>query len=166
MNPPNLALIFRFTVYSLAVFFLLLQIVNCEKNKHCRDDEHCLVNPKPKDKNSNKNSYEATYKKKYESYAAARSSEAAKKAEVAASEKDCNKRKYQLNCSKSWKKAKNGGEGSAKNSKVYIKRENNPLLNLDNDDGDLKKKKQKPEQRKGRPAPPKVQEKQTKKKVK
>lgn len=164
-------------VYSLAVFFFLFQIVKCEKNKHCRDDEHCLVNSnvkKLKDKsykyfNENGNSYEETYRKKYENYAAARSKQEnsdAKKVVVGrnsdAPEKDCNKRKYQLNCSKSWKKAKNG-EGSAKNSKVYIKRENNPLLNLDSDHSDLKKKKQKPEQRKVKPAASKIQEKQNKK---
>lgn len=164
--------------YSLAVFFLLFQITNCEKNKHCRDDNTCLVNSnlkKLKDKNvkysnGNDNSYEETYRKKYERYAATRTkqeSSEAKKTEMTrksnTSEKDCTKRKYQLNCSKSWQKAKNG-ESSTKNNKMYIKRENNLLLNLDNDDSDLKRKKQKQEQSKGKPtALKKVQEKPNKK---
>lgn len=163
------------TIYSLAVFFLILQIVNCEKTKHCKDDKHCLVDSslqKLKDKSlkssNGKGSYEETYKKKFEKYSAARDKQ--EQSEIKrlplgktndASEKDCSKRKYQLNCSKSWQKSKTG-ERSSKNGKVYIKRENNPLLNLDDDEKDLKRKKQKP-QAKVKPTTFKTDEKRNKK---
>lgn len=100
--------------------------------------------------------YESVYKKKYETYVAKRKREdgfekptSAKKnisrklkgpneneryhstqINVNTTKKDCIKRKYQLNCSKGWSKTENG---SKKNGKVYIKRENNPLLNIDDD---------------------------------
>lgn len=139
-------------IYSLALLFFLLKIVNCEKtNKHCKGNDCLINNPKQlKNKYTNGNNYEEIYKKKYEKYVAAKqgNSQSMKKSSLiqninAAANvgKECNKRKYQLNCNKTWQKSKNG-EGSTKNSKRYIKRENNLLSNIEDENNNLKRKKQ------------------------
>lgn len=126
-------------VYFLALCFLLLQTASSERHKHCEQDERCIK--KSKIQSKNENSYEDAYKKKYELYVATKDKQ--KRDFVnksnATSVKDCGKRKYQLNCSKSWQKAK-AGDGSGKNGKVYIKRENNVLLNLGDYENDVKRK--------------------------
>lgn len=101
--------------------------------KHCEGNERCLKKLKEPKKLSNGNieTYEDEYKQKYEKYAASKNKIENK--ELPPLDKSCNKRKYQLNCNKGGQKSKSG-EQSMKNGKVYIKRENNPLLNLDNDD--------------------------------
>lgn len=152
-------------MYFVAICFIIIQIGACDKLKRCDDEQntpHCLADIKTKkyktknSKHSNGdekrlqqiNSYEKVYKQKYEKYAAKRdkiesNSEVRRDSagkNQSAPTKDCNKRKYQLNCNKSWQKSKTG-DGSTKNGKVYIKRENNPLLNLDEDGNDVKNKK-------------------------
>lgn len=117
----------------------MLQIANCERDKHCGDNERCLK--KLKSSNGKTENYEEVYKQKYEKYAASRNKIENKEIPL---DKKCNKRKYQLNCNRSQQKNKSG-EQSMKNGKVYIKRENNPLLNIDNDDeNDPKRKRSAP----------------------